>query len=183
MYALTGPNIREICYTIDQVREYMQKYPYVKFRKFNTEAECVSFLHQHPNNKDIQYLTNYGNTFRTLYVKMEYFIADALYINYDISNFGRLYISRKDVDVINKPQSIHVKVSDLNLSRNIVSNVIAVYHGLSIIGDNVDVNVTVPDSGTFYALYAYSGTNKIILSTRDYIHYRKGKVGVTIRAG
>lgn len=183
MYALTGPGgIREICATMDQVREYLQRYPYIKFRRFNTEAECVSFLHQYHNNNDVQYVTNYGNTFSNLYVRMEYFISDVLYLNYDISNFGSIYVSRTDVEVINRPQSIHVKVPDLHLSRSIHSNVVAIYHGLSIIGDNVDVSVEVPDSGTFYAIYAYSGTNKTILSVRDYIQHRKGKVGVTIRA-
>ncbi|MCM1441551.1 MAG: hypothetical protein NC131_20440, partial [Roseburia sp.] len=63
----------------------------------------------------------------------------------------------------------------------ISSHLIAIWHGLRIIGDFVDVDVTVPDHSVFYALMTYKGKNKVINRVREFIDKRPANVSVTLK--
>ena len=65
---------------------------------------------------------------------------------------------------------------------SLISNhLIAIWHGLQIIGTMIDVDIQVPDHSIFYALMTYKGKNKTITRVREYIDRRPAKVSVSLR--
>ena len=63
----------------------------------------------------------------------------------------------------------------------ISGHIIAIYNGIKLLGDFIDVEVVVPDHSVFYAIRSYTGNNRAITRLKDYLKVRLGKVSVTLR--
>ena len=50
-----------------------------------------------------------------------------------------------------------------------------------MLGDFVDVDITVPNHSIFYALTAYTGNSQVIRRTLQCIKMRLGKVSLTLK--
>ena len=116
---------------------------------------------------------------------MEYFICeDRVCYNFRTKKIGYLAIENNDdnVTVVNRAGVIKVTLRNIFLNDDIISNhLIAIWHGLKIIGEMIDVDVTVPDHSIFYALMTYKGTSKTINRVRSYIDNRFAKVSVSMK--
>lgn len=165
----------------NEIKRISVLYPYCKFRKFRNEEDAWKFVRQHVNKHALGNLYNYGDAF-SLHVKMEYFIGkDSIYYNFRTEKMGYIKIVTNKAVVENKSNLIMVELKDISLNNMlIVSHLIAIYHGLQLLGDFVDVDITVPDHSIFYTLMTYSGTNKTINKILDKIKSRLGKLSVTL---
>lgn len=184
-YAVIVPGINTVYQTWGEVERIIALYPYPKYRKFATEEECWEYVRRHTTKRIYTDITKYGETFDNLYVKMEYFIrGDKVYYNYKTGKMGYIAIESTDpsVIVINRTSGIKAILKDIYLNDNLItSHMIAIWHGLRIIGEFVDIDIRVPDHSIFYALMTYKGSNKTINRVRRYIDERMAKVSVSMK--
>ena len=184
MYAVVAPGLKGIYEDEKSIERILALYPYTKFRKFKTEQECWDFLARNNNNHGIDEITCYGDTFSTHYVTMEYFIRDSIYYNFYTDRVGYIKVVYKDAIVENRSDLIMVKLDNIVADNNTIwGHMIAIYHGLKIIGELMDVNIIVPDHSIFYALHSYTGNNRVIGRVNSLIKQRLGNVALTLRGG
>lgn len=184
-YAVIVPGISTVFSRWQDVEQLCALYPYPKFRKFQTEAECWEYVKRHTLKRVYTNLNKYGDTFDNLYVSMDYFICDnKVCYNFRTKKIGYLVIESSDPNVkcVNRNGVIKVTLNNIQLNDDlIVSHLIAIWHGLRIIGDYVDVDVKVPDHSIFYALMTYKGKNRSINRVKDFIDNRFAKVSVSMK--
>lgn len=185
MYACVGPEISKIVDSYAEVNDLRQKYPYIKCRRFDTEDECLEFTHRFANKHSLQDINHYGDTFKDLYIHMEYFIHGDVYYNFDTRQLGNIRIlpTSKDVTAENRMGLTKLRMSGLSLTDDIASHLVAIYHGLKLVGPLVDVDITIPDHSIYYALCSYTGTDRTVNKVVNFIHQRQGRVSLTLGGG
>lgn len=184
-YAVVVPGISNVFNNWNDVANLITLYPHPKYRKFKTTEECWEFVKRYTNKRIYHDLNKYGDTFNNLYVSMEYFIQeDKVYYNFHTKKIGYISIEPRDenVTIANRNGTIKAILHNIYLNDDVISNhLIAIWHGLMIIGDLVDIDVKVPDHSIFYALMTYTGENKTIKRVRTYIDERAAKVSVSMK--
>ena len=182
MYAAVAPELNGIYASYDDVLRVLTLYPFAKVRKFQTEDECWAFINRYSNKHTLDEVENFGDTFECR-VKMSYFIYDtSIYYNFDTSKIGTLHILSDTATVENRVNLIKATIPNMVLNPDKISaHVIAIYRGLRLLGDFVDVEVTVPDHSILYAVRSYSGTNRTIIRLKRLIDQRIGRVSLSLR--
>lgn len=183
MYAVVAPELKGIYEDPKVIDRILALYPYTKFRKFSTEEECWAFLERYENNHSIEEIKDFGDTFNNHHVVMEYFIRNPnIYYNFDTSNLGTLRIVKDTAVIENRTNLVKAMLPNVAVDPNSISgHIIAIYSGIKLLGDFIDVEVVVPDHSIFYAIRSYTGSNRPIARLRDYLKVRLGKVSVTLR--
>lgn len=183
MYAVVAPGLKGIYEDPKVIDNILALYPYTKFRKLSTEEECWAFLERYENNHGIDEIRDFGDTFDNHHVVMEYFIhKQNLYFNYDTSKLGTLRIVKESAVIENRTNLIKAMIPNVIVDSNTIGgHVIAIYNGIKLLGDFVDVEVVVPDHSIFYAIRSYTGNSRTIARLKDYLKTRLGKVSVTLR--
>ena len=181
-YGVVAPGIRAVYEDFSSVKRIMALYPYPKFRKFKTDEDAWNFVKRYQNKHVYAGISKYGDTFDTHYVKMEYFIGkNALYYNFRTSKIGYIKVISNKAVIQNRTNLIMARVDNISLnSEMITAHLIAIYHGLQLLGDFIDVDVSVPAHSIFYTLMTYSGYNKVILRVLEQIRNRLGKLSVSL---
>lgn len=184
-YAVIAPGIHTVCDKWEDVERITKLYPYPKYRKFRTTEECWNYVERYAYRRVYTDLNKYGDTFDKLYIRMEYFIRkDRVYYNFYTKKCGYITLVSDDENIVieNSNGVIKVIYMNLNLSEDrIVDHVIAIYHGLKVVGEMIDVDILVPDHSIFYALMTYKGKNRQIMRVREYIDRRMAKVSVSMK--
>lgn len=184
-YAVIVPGINTVLNDWAEVERLCALYPYPKFRKFRTAEECWEYVKRHTSRRLYTDIVKYGDTFDNLYVTMEYFICeDRVCYNFKTKKFGYISVECRDPNVkcINKNGVIKVIMSDIHLNDDLInSHMIAIWHGLRIIGEYIDVDIKVPDHSIFYTLMSYKGQNRTINRVKNYIDGRLAKVSVSMK--
>lgn len=183
MYAVVAPGLKGIYHDPKVIDRILTLYPYTKFRKFKTEEECWQFLERNTNKHGIEEISDFGDTFSHHRVKMEYFIRTPnLYYNFDTSGLGTLRVVNQRAIIENRTSLIKALIPNMVVDADTISgHIIAIYNGIKLLGDYVDVEVIVPDHSIFYAMHSYTGQNRNISRLSTYIKSRLGKVSVTLR--
>lgn len=183
MYAVVAPGLKGIYEDPKVIDKIVALYPYTKFRKFSTEEECWAFLERYENNHSIEEITAFGDTFNKHRVVMEYFIRSPnLYFNYDTSKLGTLRLVKDTAIIENRTNLIKAMMPNVIVDGDTIGgHIIAIYNGIKLLGDFIDVEVVVPDHSVFYAIRSYTGNNRAITRLKDYLKVRLGKVSVTLR--
>lgn len=183
MYAVIAPGLHGVYSNYSNVEDILAVFPYTKVRKFKTEEDCWKFINRNINKHKFGKITTYGNTFKELYARMEYFIQeDRVCYNFDISHVGFMRIAYKDAVVSNHRNNIKVMLPNIYLDNDMIQgHMIAIYHGVKILGSFIDVDIIVPDHSIFYALKTYTGNNRIVKKTQQELAKRLGEFSITIR--
>lgn len=181
-YGVVAPGICTVYEDFKSVQRIMALYPYPKFRKFRTTEEAWAFVRRYNNKHFYHGVYKYGDTFNNHYISMEYFIGkDSLYYNFRTKKIGYVKIVSSKAEVQNGANLITARIRNIYLNPNMISaHLIAIYHGLELLGDFVDVDVTVKDHSVFYALMTYKGQNRVIRRVLDKINSRLGKLSVSL---
>lgn len=182
MYAVVAPGLKGIYEDPKVVDRILALYPYTKFRKFRTEEECWAFLARHENNHELTSMHNFGDTFDRHRVIMEYIIKSPnLYFNYDTHMLGTLRLTSERAVIENRTNLVKAMIPNVIVDAAMIGgHIIAIYNGIKLLGNFIDVEVVVPDYSIFYAMRSYSGNDRVIRRLRDYIDTRLGKVSVTM---
>lgn len=183
-YGVVAPGIRMVYTRWSDVERIRMLYPYPKFRKFKTEEECWEFVHRYGYNREFTDIHKYGDTFDKLFLRMEYYIyGDCVYYNFFTGKLGYVKIISADENVIVQSTTSVIKACMRNIELDddrILSHLIAIYHGLKLVGDYVDVDVRVPDHSIYYALCAYRGNNNTFNRALESIRNRLGEFSVSL---
>lgn len=161
-------------------------YPYPKFRHVANHEAAVNFLARYNRGERQANFDNYGDTDRDYcYATIKYVIDERdLFITIDTSKVGFIRIPNKNIKdtvVDNRPTMIRVRISNINLNNNLISDhCVAITTTLELLGGYVDVNIEVPDISIYLALTKYSGDNYIIKESQEVIKTRLGGVSITI---
>lgn len=182
-YGVVAPTIHTVYREYTEVKRIITLYPYAKVRSFRTETEAWNFVRRNLNNYELLKLTKYGDTFDEMFVRMEYFIGkDSLFYNYDTSKLGSaIRIVNSKAIIEQTVNSAVVEIPGLSVNPNLIyGHIIAIYHGLDVIGDFVDVDVVVPDHSIFYALNSYTGNNRVLNRVLTRIKSRLGHLSISL---
>lgn len=181
-YGVVAPGISGVYEDFSSIERIMALYPYPKFRKFKNEEDAWSFVKRYNNKHVYGGINKYGDTFDTHFVRMEYFIGeDTLYFNFRTSKIGYIRIVSGKATIQNKSNLIMARIDNIFLNKDMITaHLIAIYHGLQLIGDFIDVDVTVPDHSIFYTLMTYKGNSKVINRVLEQIRNRLGKLSVSL---
>lgn len=184
-YGYVGPGLRGVTQDIHLIRRLHRVYPYLKFRKRDTEEQAWEFVNRQGRRSPLSKLTKYGNIFDNHYVTIEYFITDdSIYYNIFTKKLGYIKVSNTNpnISVENRSEMIKIKYSNIFLNNQLISShAIAIFHVLKILGSYVDCEIKVPDHSIFYLLSSYTGNKPNLLRVLKYIKSRKGKIAVTVK--
>ena len=172
MYAVVAPGLHGIYYNWKDVERIHALYPYAKWGKFYNEQDAQEFIKRNTNHHVVKQLYNYGDTLSDLYIDAKYKITnECLFFVFDTKRVGRVRILSEDAVVEYKGSKIYVRLSNIKLSDlTISSHMSAIYTMLHLLGDYVDVNISLPNFSVYYALTTYSGNkSRAIQTTRAYI--------------
>lgn len=183
LYAVVAPGVSGVYDNYAQVQRIMALYPYTKFRKVVNEEMGWNFIKRNQNLHNFTQLSKYGNTFDNACVKMEYFIGkESVYYNLYTRDAGELKFYHKDALISSGNNLTMVEMPNIKLNRNLISgNLIAIYHGLDIVGDFIDVDITIPNHSIFYAISSYTGSSRVINRVQKKIQERLGAVSLTLK--
>lgn len=181
-YAVVAPNISGVYSSFEPVRRIKALYPYCKFRTVVTEEDGWAFVKRYKNLHNFTQLRHYGSTFEKLCIDMEYFITNnSIFFNFFLNDYGYLRLHTDKCLVRYSADLIMVEMPNIKLDKDsIFGNLIAIYHGLSLLGDYVDVDITLPNHSIFYALTSYTGDNRVITRVTNHIKERLGNVSFTL---
>lgn len=181
-YGVVAPGLSNVYEDYKSVERIKSLYPYPKFRKFNTDEAAWEFVRRNKNKHEFSSVYKYGDTFDNLCISMEYFIGkDSIYFNFRTSKIGYIKIISDRAEVENRANIITATIKNIELNNEMItSHLITIYHGLQLIGDFIDVDVTVPDHSIFYTLMTYNGNSRVINRVLEQIRNRKGKLSVSL---
>lgn len=184
MYAVVAPGFSGVFTNWHEIERVKALYPYCKWQKFHDEASAQEFIKRNLSNHVVKQLYNYGNTLRDLYVDAIYKIGpDCVYYVLHCQRVGRLRLNCPEALVEYKGSKIYVKVPNMYLSdESIAGHMSAIHNLLTLVGDYIDLNITLPNYSVFYALTAYNkGGSRAISVTRDLIDRRLCQVAFTLK--
>jgi hypothetical protein len=181
-YAVIAPGIHTVYSDFKSVERVMALYPYPKFRKFKKEEDAWAFVKRNKNKHKFTYLNKYGDTFDNMYIRMEYFIGkSSIYYNFFTKKLGYVKIISEKAIIENRANVITAELPNTFLDNDMITgHLIAIYYGLQMIGEFIDVDITVPDHSILYTLISYSGNNEVILRVKNLIKSRTGKISVSM---
>jgi hypothetical protein len=184
LFAVVANGYSGVCRSIRQLELVKAIYPYPKFVRVDTEQEAMSWLSRQSRGRWKNTISNYGNTAKTGFAVVEYFISDNnIYYNVYTDRLGFIKIAGQD-DVLVDARRNLLKIVISNVVLNdvkITSHVIAVMRLFQLLGEYIDVNLIVPDVSVYLALTRYRGKSHVIKRCRDLIASRLGAVAMTIR--
>lgn len=182
MYAVVAPGVKGIYLDYKEVEKVQALYPYAKFRKFRTEEECWRFIRLNENQHTVEQISNFGDTFNRHRVVMSYFIRSPnLYYNFKTKGVGTLHIEDGNAIIEHRSDLIKALIPNVIVDPEKISgHIIAIYNGIKLLGDYIDVEIIVPDHSIFYAIHSYSGNNWTINKLNKHIRSRIGNVSITL---
>ena len=184
-YAIVAPDFETITNDYKVLERIKALYAYPKWKLCKTEAEALTFIRLNKYKHHVRQLYNYGDTFRDMYVNVKYIIfPNSVFYTLDTSKVGHLRINCADALVEYRLNTINIRIGNLQLSNDtIAGHMSAIHHLLNIVGDFVDLNITLPNYSIFYSLTYYNkGRSRAINITQDAIRHRLCKVAFTLVA-
>ncbi|MDR1523255.1 MAG: RNase H1/viroplasmin domain-containing protein [Endomicrobium sp.] len=183
MYAIVASSFSGIYDRWEDVEKIICIYPYPKYRKFKTKEECLYFINRYKHYRGLDTIRLYGNVFEKHYITMEYFIRESLYYNFDISKLGYVKLVSDDAIIKYTPKVILARINNVVANNDsLFGHMVAIFHGLNILGDIIDVNIVVPDHAIFYALSHYKGENRIINQVKKRLRERLGNYALSLQS-
>lgn len=184
MYAVVAPGFSSVYTNWKDVERIHALYPYCKWRKCSNELDAQEFIKRNTNNHIVKQLYNYGDTLRDLYIDAVYKIGkDCVYYIFYCQRVGNIRLHNDNALIEYKGSKIYVKIPNIYLSdKSIAGHMSAIHNMLQLLGEYVDVNITLPNFSVYYALTSYSrGNSRAITVTRDLIDRRLCNVAYTLR--
>lgn len=183
IYAVVAPGYSLVTKDWAQVERAKALYAYPKWAKFRTQEEANLFIQKNKVSKPVYKITNYGDTFPSLYVDAKYIIREtSVCYEFDTSRVGTLRLNDDRLITEYRAEMIYARLPDHYLSEeSLSSHMSAIYNLLSAIGDYVDVNIHIKYFSVFYALTQYKrGRVRSISVTQDLISNRLCKCSFTL---
>ena len=187
MFAVVAPGLKGIYYHSREIDSILKIYPYARFKKCATEAECYQWISENESRRRLEELRDYGTAFHSCHVVMTYYLdEDNLYVNYDTKNFGQMRIAipdSKDIELMQTPTLCAVKMPFEVYARPLQRSLLGLVTALELVGDMIDIVIKVPDHSVYYALRSYTGKDVVILRAQEAVRSRQGGTSVSLKGG
>lgn len=187
MYVAIGSGKTKILETKQELQQFQAVYPYVKWHYCLTKEEALNFIRQNQRKIYDTRVKHFGSaTPQGGFIGIEYFIdGKNLYYNLNLKSFGKTRVM-PDPDngilVDNRESLIKVKILNTRLD-----NMVIMHHGIAIqrilrlLGEFVDVDITVPDMSIYIAFTSYNGRDTAIKRVQEFLKSRVGGVSFTVK--
>ena len=184
MYAVVAPGLSCIYSNWKDVERVKELYPYPKWVKVQDEKQAEEWLKRNSYGHGLRTISKYGDILPNLYVSATYRIFEnCVCIVYDTSKIGSIRVPNGDYLVEYKEDSIRVKIPEFYVSEeSIAGHLSVVYNILDIIGEFVDIDITLPYYSIYYCLASYKGNKlRAAVILRDMIKQRMGSVSYSMK--
>lgn len=185
MFAVVAPGLKGIYYNSREIDNILRIYPYARFKKCQTEAECYEWISENQSTRRLEELRDYGTAFPSCHVVMSYYLdSEFLYVNFDTKNFGQMRIAvpeDKDIEMMQTPKVCSLKIPFGVYASPLHRSLLAIMEALEIVGDMIDIVIKVPDHSIYYALRSYTGKDTIILRAQEAVRSRQGGTSVSLK--
>lgn len=184
MYAVVAPGFSCVYTNWADVERIKALYPYPKWYKCSNEEDAYRWIKRNTYGWTLHEVYNYGNTFKQLYVDAKYKIGkDCVFYVLDCSRVGRIRIHHPTALIEYKGDKIFIRLPNITLSEEaIAGHMSAIYNLLLIVGDYLDINITLPYYSLFYCLSSYTrGNSRPVMLVRELISNRLGAVAYSLK--
>lgn len=185
MFAVVANGIQAICKTQRQLDTILALYTYPKFEKFSNTEDAYKWIRDHSRVQYSSHYNQYGETMGIGFVSVTYSIKNnTIYYHIDTEQFGYLgaVSTDKNVAIRSGRNNMDVIISNIVLDDlKISSHIIAIRRIINILGEYVDVDITVPDMSVYLAITKYRGDNYIIRSLKNDLEKRLGGISFTVK--
>lgn len=184
-YAFIAGSIATVFNNWEAVDKIYRLYPYPVFRKFLSEEDAWNYVNTHKVSSNVTSVTAYGDILTYPRIQMTYMIRDG-FIAYEMKPKGIKNMRFTNTDPLIKidyrSKLAKVVLKGISLNDDLITNhLIAIVNGLKVIGPFIDVDIVVPNHSIFYALTAYTGEDRRLVSLLSRIKNRTARYAVTIR--
>ena len=177
--------MKGIYYNSRDIDNILRIYPYARFKKCQTEAECYQWITENQSTRRLEELRDYGTAFHSKHVVMTYYLDEEyLYINFDTKKFGQMRIALPEdmgISITQTPTLCALKVPFHVYANPLHRSLLAIMDALELVGDLIDIVIKVPDHSVYYALRSYTGTDTVILRAQDAVRNRQGGTSVSLK--
>ena len=179
-YAIITPGISKITESSSDIERIKLLYPYPKVFAHRDPRVVEEWYANNQYKQPIQFLQNYGNTLKKFTIHGSYRIGEnTLFLKYDLKSVGNLFLEEQDDDSVlieYNGNIIHVRLDNVKLSNTTIDgHMSAIYTLLSVIGNEVDIDIRIQYYSIFYALTLYSKSNRRLINlTKELIRTRHG---------
>ncbi len=160
-------------------------YPYARFKKCETEAECYEWISANQSTRRLEELRDYGTAFSSCHVVLTYYLDEEfLYANYDTKNFGQMRIAVPEdsgIEKVQTPTVCMLKIPFSVYARPLQRSLLGLITALEAVGDMIDIVVKVPDHSVYYALRSYTGRDAVIVRAQDAVRNRQGGTSISLK--
>jgi hypothetical protein len=183
MFAVIANGMQAVCKTQRKLDSILAVYPYPKFCRCSTEEEARKWLAANARAPYDPSFKKYGDTAKSGYAVVEYYIWDnTIYYNVYTGSIGFIKVFPDDgVKIDARPELLKIKVSGVRVNDlSISSHCVAIRRILKILGNIIDIDITVPDISVYLAAAKYTGKNHFIRGLQRDIADRLGGVSFTV---
>ena len=175
MYCIVANSFSGIVRTQAELDALSSVLPFPKYRRFETEDECLAFLH---SNKRTHIDANHVNIIPEGCLVATFIVDNGkLFCSIDITKVGDVSILASDIIKIQRHSTYVSVIGELSTKKDsILQQVDAVATILRCVGNFVNINIKLNDVSTYLALTRYTGANTLIRSVQNTIRNRLGNV-------
>ena len=175
MYCIVANSFSGIVRTQAELDALSSVLPFPKYRRFDTEEECLAFLH---SNKRTHIDAKHVNIIPEGCLVATFIVDNGkVFASIDITKVGDVSIQQSDTVKIQRHSTYISVIAELPTKvDSILQQVDAVAIILRSVGNFVNINIKLNDLSTYLALTRYTGSNTIIKSVQNTIQSRLGNV-------
>lgn len=175
MYCIVANSFSGIVRTQAELDALSSVLPFPKYRRFDTEEECLAFLH---SNKRTHIDAKHVNIIPEGCLVATFIVNEGkLFASIDITKVGDVSIQQNSTVKIQRHSTYISVIAELPTKvDSILQQVDAIAIILRSVGNFVNINIKLNDISTYLALTRYTGSNTIIRSVQNTIQSRLGNV-------
>lgn len=187
MYAFISNEYKTIVKTASQLDILCSLFSYPKFCKVNSTDEARLFFAENDRTeiKNALQKKKYGKRDKAGYITVDYYIANnSIFCNVDTKHFGfiRLRNVPSNVAVESSYSNMRLKFKNIILDdRLIAHHCLAISNILRFYGEEINIEIILPDISVYLAIVKYTGSNFIIKNIQSLVKSRKGAIYFTIK--
>ena len=187
MFAFVSNEYKTVVQTVSQLDFLCSIFSYPKFSKVANMTEARNFFAANDRNyiSSIMSKTKYGKQNKVGYITVEYFIANnSIFCNVNTKHFGfiRLKEYPDNVAVQSGYSDMKLKFKNIVLDNRLIAHhCLAISNILKFFGNEVNIEIILPDVSVYLALTKYTGKNFIIKNLQSLINSRDGAVYYTVK--
>lgn len=187
MFAFVSNEYKTVVSTVTQLDFLCSIFSYPVFKKIEKAEDAIPFFAENDRKHIVSAASRnkYGKRDKVGYITVEYFVAsNSIFCNVDTKHFGfiRLKEIPSNVAVESGYSNMRLKFKNIILDNKLIAHhCLAISNILRFYGEEINIELIIPDVSVYLALTKYNGTNFVIKNTQKQIRSREGAIYYTIK--